>query len=230
MIDVTDSYGLRHNHSKTCAVASPRCSGTDTVNPIIDPNRLLSYGASYRRVKEGEIIFMEGAPLTYYYQLVSGAVRWINLSDEGHEFIQDIILPGESFGELPLFDDQPYAATAVAQEDSLMFRLPKSVFHQLLEENPEVHFAFSKLMSERIRFKFLMLKESAFHDPSHRLRVLLSHLKKSKRHFCSLCNKVTLTRQQLADMTGLRVETVIRTIKQLETQGMLSIQRGKVYY
>ena len=38
-----------------------------------------------------------------------------------------------------------------------------------------------------------------------------------------------LTRQQLANMTGLRVETIIRTMKQMEKEGKLNIIRGKVF-
>lgn len=40
---------------------------------------------------------------------------------------------------------------------------------------------------------------------------------------------VKLTRQQIADMTGLRVETVIRSIRQMEEKGELVIDKGKVY-
>ena len=200
------------------------------MQPIIDLNQLLSYGASYRKVIAGEVIFMEESPLVYYYQLVSGSVSWINLSTDGREFIQDIIMPGESFGEFPLFDDQPYSATAIANAESLLIRLPKNIFHQLTEENPEVYVAFTKLMVRRMRYKFLMQKEMAFHDPCDRLKVLLNYFKTTGRHFCSHCHKVTLTRQQLADMTGLRVETVIRTIRSLQLKGILNIERGKVYY
>lgn len=48
-------------------------------------------------------------------------------------------------------------------------------------------------------------------------------------NMCPKCNKLLLTRQQLANMTGLRVETVIRTIKDLEEKKIVSIQKGKVY-
>jgi len=40
---------------------------------------------------------------------------------------------------------------------------------------------------------------------------------------------VEITRQQIADLTGLRVETVIRSIKSLERKGELSIVKRKVY-
>lgn len=41
---------------------------------------------------------------------------------------------------------------------------------------------------------------------------------------------VPLTRQQLASMTGLRVETVIRTIKNIEKQEHLKIVGGKIHF
>jgi CRP-like cAMP-binding protein len=41
---------------------------------------------------------------------------------------------------------------------------------------------------------------------------------------------VPFTRQQLADMTGLRVETVIRTIKMMEKNGKLFLDGHKVKF
>ena len=41
--------------------------------------------------------------------------------------------------------------------------------------------------------------------------------------------KVNLTRQQIANMTGLRVETVIRTIRAMQDKGLVTIERGKIF-
>jgi CRP-like cAMP-binding protein len=41
---------------------------------------------------------------------------------------------------------------------------------------------------------------------------------------------VPFTRQQLADMTGLRVETVVRSIKAMEHKGVLEIEDGKILW
>lgn len=197
---------------------------------MIDIDTLLAWGAAFKKLKANEIIFHEGTTAQFYYQLVSGSVRWANINEEGKEFLQVMIEPGECFGELPLFDDQPFAATAIANEDSVIIRLHRSTFLQLIKENPEIHFAFSKLLSERLRFKFLLLKEMANHNPENSISTLLSYFKKTKKNICPDCNKIKLTRQQIADMTGLRVETVIRTIKHLEEKGEVTIEKGKVYY
>src|SRR5688572_2080646 len=123
---------------------------------ILSIDLLLAWGATYRKVSAGETIFFEGDESRFYHQVVEGTVKWVNINEEGKEFIQDIAVAGESFGILPLFDDGPYAATAVAVEDSIILRLHKPVFIKLLEESPELHFAFSRLLSEKIRFKFLL--------------------------------------------------------------------------
>lgn len=123
----------------------------------------------------------------------------------------------------------PFAATAIADEDSVILRLHQSTFHQLLKDKPELHYAFTKLLTQRLRFKFLLLKELANHNPENSITSLLNYFKQSQKNICTKCNRINLTRQQIADMTGLRVETVIRTIRALHTKGELQINKGKVY-
>lgn len=196
---------------------------------MIDIDILLAWGAAYKKLSTGEMIFQEGAQSSFYYQLVSGKVKWVNVDDEGKEFIQTIIEPGECFGEFPLFDDEPFAASAIADQDSIIIRLHRSCFLDLIKENPVIHFAFTKLLTQRLRFKFLILKELAAHNPENSISTLLSYFKLHKKNICTKCNRLKLTRQQIADMTGLRVETVIRTMRNMHSLGLLRIDKGKVY-
>lgn len=196
---------------------------------MIDIDLLLALGAAYKKVSQGEIIFLEGSKCNFYYQLVSGKVRWVNFNEDGKECLQEMIDPGECFGELPLFDDEPYAATAIADEDSVIIKLHKSTFHQLLLEQPEIHMGFSKIMAGRLRFQFFVHKELSYKQPEERVSSLLSYLKKTKHNICPDCGRIKLTRQQIANMTCLRVETVIRTIRQLHDRGEVTIKKGKVY-
>lgn len=196
---------------------------------IVDINTLLAWGATYKKVAEGDIIFQEEGICSFYYQLVSGSVRWANINEEGKEILQVMIEPGECFGELPLFDNRVYAATTIANEDSILIRLSKNTFHQMIRENAEIHFAFSKLLAERLRFKFMIVRELANHNPEHSISSLFKYFKESNKNICPKCNRVKLTRQQIADMTGLRVETVIRAIRNMHKNGAVIVDKGKVY-
>ena len=67
---------------------------------MIDIDVLLAWGATFKKVVKGNTIFNEGTSCSFYYQLVSGRVDWLNINDEGKAFIQTIIEPGECFGEI----------------------------------------------------------------------------------------------------------------------------------
>ena len=196
---------------------------------MIDSDLLIAYGAAYKNVVANETIFEEGAECHFYYQLEGGSIKWVNIDDTGTEFIHIMVVPGECVGEMSLFDKQPYAASAIAETKSIILRLHAPSFQKLISENPEILLLFTKLMAQRLRYKFLMSKEIAFHKPEQTISSLLNHFKKSNLHFCNDCSRLNLTRQQIADMTGMRVETVIRTIRSMHIRGKLKIEKGRVY-
>jgi len=197
---------------------------------MIEVDGLLSLGANVKKYQPQELIFEEGTECHFYYQLISGSVRWSQVNEEGKEFVHDMIEPGECFGEFPLFDGKPYAASAFATNECEVVRFPKEDFQQLLKNDPDLHFAFTRLLVERLRFRFMLSKDLAGNKPEDKICSLLTYFKEHKKYFCSTCNMVQLTRQQIADMTGLRVETVIRSIRHLQEIGRLNINRGKVFY
>ena len=199
------------------------------LKPIIDDDLLLTWGATYKKVSKDEIIFQEGGTGFYYHQLIKGKVKWYNIDEEGKEFLQCLIGEGESFGELPLLDDGTYVSSAAAVEDSILLRLRKEIFLQLLRENSQIHFRFTRLMTERLRSKFIFLKELTHTDPERKIITVLNHYKENIELACNGKIKIELTRQQIANMTGLRVETVIRTIRSLHENGRLIIEKGKVF-
>ena len=172
---------------------------------MINIDLLLAWGAAYKKVISDETIFNEGQLCFFYYQLVQGKVRWVNVDDRGIECIHSIVEPGESFGELPLFDNGTYADTAIADEDSIVIRLHKPTFLELIKENSEINFAFTQLLSKRLRFRFSIIKSFASHCPENRIATLLNYLISENKNFCNITSQLKLTRQQIADMTSLRV-------------------------
>jgi CRP/FNR family transcriptional regulator, cyclic AMP receptor protein len=196
---------------------------------MIDADLLYEWGATERHAAKDETILFEGDEAHFYYQLLSGSVKMINTNNEGKEFIQGIFTAGQSFGEPPLFDDGVFPAAAVAMEDCTMLRLGKAKFLELLKSNFDIHFRFTKKLAWRLRNKAVMLSEVSSHNPEHRIMTLLDQLRYSTNAKPEKRFKVNLTRQQIANMTGLRVETVIRTIRAMQDKGLVTIERGKIY-
>lgn len=196
---------------------------------MIPVDLLLEKGATQRKADIGEVIFNEGAPAAFYYQLASGRVRWCNILDDGKEVLHKVVEAGESFGEFPLFDGEPYASSAIADTPCVMYRLSVPSFHELLRERPDIHFEFTKSMVQHLRFKFLLTNLLSNQSPETVVTKLIEHFNCHHKFICQDCNRLMLTRQQLANMTGLRVETIIRAIKQMEKEDKVSIVKGKVF-
>lgn len=197
---------------------------------MIDETLLLEFGAHSLFLKKGEILFEEGDTARYFYQIISGEIKMNNFNDEGKEFIQSIFTKGNCFGEPPLFIDKPYPANAVAIVDSEILAIAKEAFFKLLYSNPEAHLSMTENLAQRLYFKSVMASEISSQEPEHRILKLIDYFKESISKLKPAEKyKVDLTRQQIADLTGLRVETVIRSIKSLEKKGLLIIEDRKVY-
>lgn len=196
---------------------------------LVKKNIALNYGASVLSLRRDEILFHEGDAANFFYQVEEGTVKMVTYSLDGKEFIQGLFYQGDSFGEPPLFCDFPYPGSATAIIDSKVLRIPKDRFLELLKDHFEIHIELDRILCERLKYKNMILSEISFYDPEHRINSLLSYLK-SKSPCSEQPYQVPLTRQQLADMSGMRVETVIRTIKRMEETGKLLLQDHKIFF
>jgi CRP-like cAMP-binding protein len=197
---------------------------------MIATELLEKYGAIRKSYKKTEIIFKEGNQAIQYYQILSGEVKMNNFNDDGREFIQGFFNENQSFGEPPLFLNRPYPANAIAVEDSEILSISKDGFMKLLNENPSESIKVIENLAQRLHYKSVMAAEISTHEPEHRVLRLIDYsiayfnFKEDKNGY-----RIDLTRQQIGDLTGLRVETVIRAIKSLEKKGTLKIINRKVY-
>lgn len=197
---------------------------------MIAEDLLISFGAETKEYKAGDIIFHEGEFSMFYHQIERGRIKLNNYTESGKEFIQNIFSDGHSFGESLLFVDRAYPMNAIAMQDSRVFRLPKSNFLNLIKENQKVSLDVYQCLAERMYYKYIMLYNLSFQNPMLKLKQLMDYLKSYYEDKSPYSFQVSLTRQQLASLTGLRVETVIRAIKSMEKDKILKIEKRKIMY
>ncbi|MCP1297866.1 Crp/Fnr family transcriptional regulator [Chryseobacterium sp. S0630] len=196
----------------------------------IDENLLYSYGAEDRIYKKKEVIFKEEDHALYYYQIGSGKVKLNNYSEEGKEFIHNILGKNQSFGEAMLFLSQDYPVNAVCLDTSRIIRLPKNNFLEMIDKHPHLSLEMNACFSQEIYYKLKMMQSLASLNPMQRLKGLMDYLKSYHDEDCHHCFHIAFTRQQIANLTGLRVETVIRNLKKMEKEGILTLKDRKILY
>lgn len=197
---------------------------------VIKEEILYSVGAITRKYKPSEIIFSEGDVPNYYYQIITGNVKLNNYNDDGKEVIQTLLEDGQSIGESLLFMDKLYPMNAIALSHCSVLRLPKKVFLDLMKLYPDICLDMNRVLSQRLYFKLIMTQNMSSQNPTAKLKVLMDYLKSFQKEQSPYSFMIPLTRQQMASLTGLCVETAIRTIKGMERDKIVRIENRKILY
>lgn len=197
---------------------------------VICEDLLFSHGAVAQFFNSQDYIFHEGTISKFYFQIRKGTVKINNSSEKAKEFIHGLPFDGHCFGESYIFTDIPYGINAMAVTNCEVIRLDKDKFLQLLLSNPHLFLQVSKYTAERLHFRYLISSFLCETDPLIRITKLLNHIKGFFKHTEKYSFMVPYTRTQLASLTGLRIETVIRTIKKMEIYGHVKITDRKIYY
>ena len=196
---------------------------------MIPEHLFQEFKARLVKTQKGQVLFEEGDPATDFFQVESGQVKMYIINPDGQEFTQGIFNAGESFGEPALLGGFNYPSSAQATESGKVWRLPKAEFIQLLKQNFDVHLKLDQVLCKRLQYKSMILTEVSSYDPEHRLSTILKYFKtRIRKKEGEERLTIPFTRQQLADMTGLRVETVIRAVKKMEKEGKLKLSGHKI--
>lgn len=198
---------------------------------IINGSILESAGSVIENYQAGQIIFTEDDMPKYYYQIIEGKIKLNNYNNEGREILHNILEAGESVGESLLFlDDCSYPVNAIAMTCCQVFKLCKLAFFEMLNSNPGISMEMNKKLSQTLYFRQIMGQILCTHNPVYKIKTLLDYLKSGQPEKSSFTFKIPLTRQQIADLTGLCVETTIRPVKEMEKQNILRICDRKIFY
>lgn len=185
-----------------------------------DRRRLIEQ-ARERTFARGQTIFEEGQPSQHVWLVRRGRVHLLHYQASGRVEANCVMTPGETFCCLSAMDRGTYPATAVAATETTLLQVPAALFHQLMQRNPEMLEATLCVFSQRLRQ--VEAKGCLVHDPvEHRVAQALLALQKK------FGDTIPLTRQEVAELAGTTVETVIRTISRFRQEGWTRSTRGRI--
>lgn len=199
---------------------------------MIKDNTKLAEIGRIKTYRKGELIFSENSKPSCFFQIKKGLVKMITFNEDGKEVIQKIFQPGQSFGEPPLIAAFPYPARAVAITNTEIWVIPQRAFMVYIKENPEILYVTMQTVCKRICYKAQMIHIMSINNSKDRILSFFNLLMKEageNPERKSMEFEIPYTRQQISDHLALRVETVIRAVKELEADGELQIIDRKIY-
>jgi CRP/FNR family transcriptional regulator, cyclic AMP receptor protein len=180
--------------------------------------------------RKNQVIFDQGDPGNSLIILKSGLVKISLVDSNNHEFIIKTFSVNDFFGEMSLLDSGPRSATATAVEDTLALIIFRDHFIGLIQKNPSVALGMLTELSNRLRTTTENISNLTFFDAYGKVARCLLDLadKIGKREDTGLAMQMTLSRQELANMSGLSRETFARILKEFQIRGCLKVQGKKI--
>ena len=191
----------------------------------LDADELDSIGSHVfeKTVERGEIIQLEGNPAEALFFVASGAVKVFKTSAEGKEQILSIVRPGESFNDIPVFDGGLTPASTQAMTPVVLYGIGRDKLHTILREHPQVALNTTRVLADRTRQLVSLVEDLSFRHVIGRVaRILLEHASDGKTP------RPRLTQQEMAALAGSVREVVARSLKALEAEGAITLERHRI--
>jgi CRP/FNR family transcriptional regulator/CRP/FNR family cyclic AMP-dependent transcriptional regulator len=184
-----------------------------------------------RRYPRGSVIFHKDDPGSLLYVIVGGMVRISIPSVEGKDLVLNVLSPGESFGELALFDDEPRNASAEAIEDTQTLTLQRADFLELLERYPKLSMRVIELLTRRLRSADSLAQDACLLDLPGRLarRLLeLAEMHGEGDPKGPIVLKLRLTQSELASLIGATRVATNRQLQRFQARGIVSWESQRI--
>jgi len=191
----------------------------------LDPTQLDSIAKLIfeKTAEAGQIVLLEGEPAQALYLVISGVVKVFKTSAEGKEQILTIVRPGESFNDVPIFDAGPNPASAQAMGPVVLYGIGKSNLEAVLHDRPQVALNIIKVLAGRVRHLVTLVEDLSFRQVIGRVaRILLEQAGDGTGP------RPRLTQQEMAAMAGTAREMVGRSLKALEAEGAIKLDRHRI--
>ncbi|HEX6068432.1 MAG TPA: Crp/Fnr family transcriptional regulator [Longimicrobiaceae bacterium] len=179
-----------------------------------------------RETRRGETLFREGEPCRGLYLVVEGVVRLYRANANGQEQVLGVYGPGESLGEVALFDEGPYLASARVLEAGRVLFLPYEQVQALYHTHPKVAHAVVRELGSRVRALTALVDQLALQDVPTRVAAAV-HRYASRSGALAAGGEFRLprTQEELAAELATTREGVARALRGLRADGVIR-QRG----
>ena len=175
------------------------------VDSIVWADALISFARN-------EEIYSEGEPADHLYKVVSGIVRTCKVLIDGRRKIAAFYLPGDTFG-LEIGEEYAFSAEAVTDTKVMVVKRPVVPSLQL--------WTLMGCELQRAQDHLLLLVKTAPERMASFLLEMAARIQSSDEV------ELAMSRQDIADYLGLTIETVSRTLTQLESQSAIALPTCK---
>ena len=182
-----------------------------------------------RVYKKGESLFQEGGYPKALYVVYKGIVKIHKYGMNGKEQITRLASAGDLIGYRSILNEEKYAASASAVEETRLFKIPSDAFINLIKENSDFSLKVMKMLAEDLRHaekQVIDMAQKSVREKVAEALILLSDKFGVNEHTAAL-NSI-LTRKEIGDIAGVTTESAIRTISDFNKEQIIEIDGKRI--
>jgi CRP/FNR family transcriptional regulator len=178
----------------------------------------------HKTYEPGQIIFLDGEASIGLWFVANGQVKIVKQAMSGRILSLCIMRTGTCFGSCPLFSQETNPATAEALTQVTLVILPQRELDYYRKRDPLIAQALLRIYSQRFAHLARLSEGLATWTVGERINdTLLTYA-----DTVADTSQVLLTHEKLADLAGTARELVTRHLTQLEHDGVVRVEPGKI--
>lgn len=181
-------------------------------------------------LQRGEMLFLAGEPAKGLFVVVSGRIRAFQQNEEGREQVMHIDTAGSVIGDVPVFDDGPYPASAVSEVNADVLFIEKSAMRALCMKYPSLALTALRLMAGKVRKHANLVEALSLHEVGQRLALFL--LTEAQSRVFPVDGPMTfplhLSNHEIASRIGSVRDVVSRALTRLKHDGLIALENREV--
>ena len=171
-----------------------------------------------RSFKKNDTVYNEGERANGVWVVLDGKVKTTKMADDGRELMTSIAETDAFIGINVLFSEGFYIDTATATEDSHLLNFPREQFERFISLYPDVAQKFVRILSNQIRQQEEQLMQLAYQSVRKRIAEAILRLYRQQN---PADKTISVSRTDLASMSGTAPETVSRTLSDFKDEGSI---------
>ncbi|MCU0486929.1 MAG: Crp/Fnr family transcriptional regulator [Anaerolineales bacterium] len=186
--------------------------------------------AHQKQIQAGEFFFLQDDPAERMYVLLEGRVKLSQAGPEGEQVLIRVITPVSLFALVAITTASSYLVAAQAAEHSLALYWTRQELMEFVLRTPQVAQNAMRIMAERLQEIQERFRQVTTERVERRLVHTLFRLaaQAGKQVDEGVLIDLTLTRQDLAEMSGTTLYTASRILSSWEKQGWVLASRERV--
>jgi DNA-binding response OmpR family regulator len=171
---------------------------------------------------QDETIYEEGQNSNYIYLISKGLIKCHKLDEQGKHLTTALYKEDDLFGYTSFTQNTPYQETATAIQDTVLIGISKHELKEVLNSNHKVTLELIQLLTEDLSTVKDQLLQMAY--SSVKKRTATTILKFAEKLNRNPNDAIRISRNDLASVAGIALESLIRTLSGFKDMGIIEIE------